>query len=468
MKPESLPPMTVVRLSVDAFKRIEAAEVTPTATGIVPVRGRNGAGKSSLIESMLAALLGAKASPELPITEGHHTAEVVVDLGAIVVERKWTRDSGGKAKPKLVVRDANGGSLSSPQAVLDSLVGTFADPVAFLSMKPDEQTRTVLAVVGLADTLEELEAAERGAVERRRDVKRDADRAKKALQALAAEVAQLPDAGELDVKALSDELEAANRANAEGENARLALEGAVAKGKLLADAVADEKARIEELEAELAAARETLAHREQAVKDARTEYAALKAKADAYTPVDVAPIRAKLDAAREVAGAQAKREMHAKAMAEHETLAADAATCEDLVTEARDAIARLLGTTDFPVDGMSYDPDAKQITIGGIPFSQASSAERLVAAASVAMAGNPKIRVLFVREGSLVDDRMTATLAKLAEERGFQFWFEVVDSHRDGPGIYIEDGAVYVDGDGEANEANDTETEEAQSAEAKQ
>jgi len=187
-----LRPLTVVRLHVDAFKRMRAARLHPSPTGLIPVRGRNAQGKSSLIESMMAALLGKEGAQELPIMEGAHGAHVVLDLGELVVKRTWKRDSGGRAETKLVVEDVRGVAQASPQKVLEGLLGHFADPVAFQAMKPDDQVKVVLGVLGLDAELAKLEAEATERFERRRDLGRESDRAKKHAGQLALEVEGVP------------------------------------------------------------------------------------------------------------------------------------------------------------------------------------------------------------------------------------------------------------------------------------
>jgi len=188
--PKKQKPMTVVHLKVDGYQRMIAADVTPALTGAIEIRGRNGQGKSSLIEAMAEALGVVKS--DLPITEGEHAAEVEVDLGDLIVLKKWTRDSGGQAKAALTVKGRDGSKLKSPAAVLKELRGNFADPVAFLEMKAPEQVKTVLGVTGLDEELERLEGIVLGNYDDRRDLGRDLDRSAKALDVLRLEVEGLP------------------------------------------------------------------------------------------------------------------------------------------------------------------------------------------------------------------------------------------------------------------------------------
>ncbi len=447
MNTEDLPPLTVRALIVDAFKRIEIAEVTPTPTGLVPVRGKNGQGKSSLIESMSSAFGGARSAPELPITEGHHASHVLVDLGAIRVEEHFKRDSGGKAKRSLVVVDAEGGKFSKPQQIMDELTGHFADPVAFESMKPGDQVATVLAILGLDAQLEALRRRESAAVDRRRDAKRDADRAEKALSVIREEVRALPEPPEQSVDDVLAELRAANETNAGIEKQVRLVESYRSEGARVAAACMENTKRIESLRAELASAEERDRALQSELEGLREKYRTANAALAAAPPVvDTAEVEARLQAARSVEAGQAKRSILVEKTNEVEALVAAAQETEAEVEAIREEIGRLFEGVEFPIPGMAYDYDANVLSIGGIPFPQASQAERLRASAAVAMAGDPKIRVLFVKEASLLDRDSLAILDEIAKERGFQVFAEIVDSDRGGVGIYIEDGRAYQEG----------------------
>lgn len=72
---------------------------------------------------------------------------------------------------------------------------------------------------------------------------------------------------------------------------------------------------------------------------------------------------------------------------------------------------------------------------------QASTAEQLRVSAAIAMALSPALRVLIVREGSLLDSTSLAMLAEMAAEKDFVVLCETVDESGQ-VGIYIEDGSI--------------------------
>lgn len=428
--PEPARPMTVVRLEVDSFKRLKAAHVEPSPTGLVLVRGRNGQGKSSLLESMLAALCGKAGKVELPILEGEHGASVVVDLGDLVVSRRWTRKSDGSAKTTLEVTDADGHPKRSPQAILDSLMGQLADPVAFLTEKAADQVKLVLASLGLDSKLEALEQAEIEEMDKRRDLGRDVARLSGAFDELKAELAGIPapkTAG--TVEELTSQLQGAQASNEALNAAATARASAASRGKEAAD-------RLERL-------REEVAKLEVEVEQQREAWTAADKLIAEGEFVDLVPITDALAAHEDNSRHAGRLELLEQKGAEHSAAAELHEAAEVQVAGVRREISELLGSVEFPIEGMAYDHVAKVLTLGGIPFGQASQGERLRASAGIAMAGNPKIRVLFAREGSLLDDDARLQLAQLAEAQGFQLWLEVVDSSAQGSGLWVEDGEVF-------------------------
>lgn len=430
---ELVGPYTVVALYVEAFQRIRALNVEPTATGLVPVRGPNGAGKSSTISSMLEAL-GAERS-KLPITEGEHAAIVRLDLGAgLVVEEKITREASGGAKRALAVFH-EGRKLPSPATVLKALRSHFADPVAFLEASPEEQVRTVLAVLGLDAALDELQGRHDALYDERRDLGREADRAKKAAVEAADALLALPSPPEPGA------LQAAAEALRLAEERKAARDAGLRAMAEIQRRGTEHVARVAELERELAAARETLAA-------SRAEYLEAEAAHKALPiPEDLPGLRARLAELEEAAKTSGKVELAEQLGTAARKAEVEHAVVEERLQACRREIAELLGGVAFPVEGMSYDHEAKVLRIGVVPFEQASQAERLRAAAAVAMAGDPAIRVLFVREGSLLDAKSTRTLAELAEARGWQLWLEVVDDTPEGAGLYIDDGELQAQPD---------------------
>ena len=57
------------------------------------------------------------------------------------------------------------------------------------------------------------------------------------------------------------------------------------------------------------------------------------------------------------------------------------------------------------------------------------------------MAANPKLKVIRIANGSLLDKKNLAIIRELAIEKDYQVWIEMVDDTGD-VGIYVEDGEI--------------------------
>jgi hypothetical protein len=92
------------------------------------------------------------------------------------------------------------------------------------------------------------------------------------------------------------------------------------------------------------------------------------------------------------------------------------------------------------VPGLGLSDDG--VTFGGLPFAQASSSEQLRVSVAIGLALNPKLKVLLIRNGNMLDDDSLKAVAAQAEEAGAQVWCEWVTSNPEGVSVMIEDGRV--------------------------
>lgn len=72
--------MRILKLSAENYKRLVAVAITPDGH-IVDINGKNGAGKSSTLDAIYAALAGKSALPSKPIRKGETKAKITLTLG---------------------------------------------------------------------------------------------------------------------------------------------------------------------------------------------------------------------------------------------------------------------------------------------------------------------------------------------------------------------------------------------------
>lgn len=447
--------MKIVRLSAENIKKLRAVEITPSGE-VVTIAGRNGQGKTSIMDSIWWALAGTANVQSQPIRKGADKAHIKLDLGRIVVERHFTAKGS-----TLTVENAEGARYSSPQALLDKIIGELSfDPLSFARMDPKHQVAELKRVAKVDIDLDQLAGLNRGDYERRTEINRDA-KAKRA-QANGVVVPPKPDSDAIDESKLVDALEEAGRTNADIQARRQSRDSAVERrdriladskkageraAKMRVDARADYDAAIKRADEALRKAQKDA---DAIDSDAKTGVAEAerieKTLADAPPlpeAIDVTALRQKIDAARatnkaieEHAQAQAKRDTYAAAA--HDLEMRSLALTEQI--DAREKAAKdAIAAAQMPVPGLGFGDGV--VTFNGLPFDQCSSAEQLRVSMGIAMAANPKLRVIRITDGSLLDDDSMAAIAAMAKDGDFQVWVEKVDGSGR-VGIVIEDGAV--------------------------
>src|SRR3990167_6742379 len=106
--------MKILKLTAENVKKLRAVEITPTGE-LVEITGKNGAGKTSVLDAIWWALAGTKHIQAVPIRTGATKARIRLDLGELIVERRFT-----PVGSTLTVEKADGARYTSPQGILDA------------------------------------------------------------------------------------------------------------------------------------------------------------------------------------------------------------------------------------------------------------------------------------------------------------------------------------------------------------
>jgi hypothetical protein len=104
--------------------------------------------------------------------------------------------------------------------------------------------------------------------------------------------------------------------------------------------------------------------------------------------------------------------------------------------------SKQIAEANFPVPGVTFGDDG--ILVNGIPFAQASSAEQLRIAVAMGLSANPKLRIILIRDGSLLDETSMTAVAEMAEKYDACVWMERVGEGKEVT-VVIENGRVKED-----------------------
>lgn len=163
----------IASLRLENVKRVRAVSIVPTENGLTVIGGRNGQGKTSILDAIAWALGGDRYKPTAAKREGSvlpPDLEIRLSNG-LLVRRK------GKAGA-LTVTDPQGKRYG--QTLLSEFVTTFAiDLPKFLNATDKEKADTLLRIIGVGDALRALETREKEAYNRRRAIGQIADQKEK-------------------------------------------------------------------------------------------------------------------------------------------------------------------------------------------------------------------------------------------------------------------------------------------------
>lgn len=404
--------MKIISLRGENVKRMKVFEVKPDGNTII-VSGKNGQGKSSLLDSIVLAL-GGKSSvlaklTTKPIRDGEKAAFVEVDLGEYTVKRTWT-----ERKDFLEILGKDGSKFSSPQKMLDELIGDLSfDPLEFTRLPAKKQRELLLEIADIGMDLDEFDKNYKEVFDKRTEIGRERDRLQGAADSLESGYSSDTPTEEINVTELSKELSDALSAN----------------NKIAKDA---EK---------IASLKQDIASLEEAVHRNKEELKILES-ADAPNPIDVQSLEVQIENADRINKAVRARKTFEDTENQliEEQKKYEKGT--DYLKEQDEKKADALKAAKMPVGGLSFDDDG--VTFKDLPFGQLSQAEQIKVSMAIAMAQNPKLRIIRIDDGSLLDSGNLEAISKMADAQDFQIWVEKIEVDAN-VGVVIEDGEIIKD-----------------------
>lgn len=427
----------IISLEANNIKVLKAVRITPEKN-VITLTGDNGAGKSSVLDSIVYALAGSTEICEQPIRHGASSAKIVCTLNGLVVTRKF-----GPTGTLLTVTNAEGEPQKSPQGILDSLIGNLSfDPLSFARMKPVEQLATLRKLVGIDFTALDQKRAK--LYQDRTIVNREHDSTK----AIFMSAQHFPDAPaeEVSIAELTKQIEDIATRNQARAKEREELAEAKRKtatwhdvAKTKEDRVNYLKAEAERIAQQLKIAEAELLEASNKLRDAFKFETEVGQRLAAVVDEDSTPLKEQISKAEET-----NRKVRAnKTRAAHESRVKEKKQESDRLTKEIEEIDRekesQMSKAKFPLPSLGFDDG--NVLLNGVPFSQASDGEKLRVSVAVGMALNPSLRVIFIRDGSLLDKDGLKTVAELAEQNDYQVWLEDARS-TDPTALVIEDGEI--------------------------
>ena len=380
--------ITISTLELENVKRIKAVSMTPSATGLTVIGGKNNQGKTSVLDAIAWALGGDKFRPTDATREGSLIPphlKITLSNG-IVVERR------GKNSDLKVTDPA--GNLAG-QALLNKFVSAFAlDLPKFLQASDKEKAQTLLQILGIGDQLFLLEKEEQAFYNERTQIGRIADQKK----AYADGLISYPDAPEEPVSAA--DLIAA-------QQEILARNGQRKQWKADYDQILDR----------IIFKTEAINAAERKIAELRAELAELeeKAKAAQHTPAELelestSELEAQLRDVEEINRKVSENRRKALAEDEAENYRSQYVDLTKKVEDVRKKKLDLLDSAKLPLPGLGVENGI--LTYNGRQWDCMSGSEQLRVATAIVRKLNPECGFVLLDKLEQMD---TDTLAEFGD-----------------------------------------------------
>lgn len=412
--------VTINEFQVENLKKVKAVKLEPSAAGLTVIGGRNGQGKTSILDAIAWALGGEKFRPGNPTREGALTPpNLHVELSnGIIVEQRGQNSS-------LKVIDSTG--KKSGQRLLNEFISTLAlDLPSFMHASEKEKADTLLRIIGVGNQLQAFDLEESRLYSQRTEVGRIADRKKKAAE----EMPFYPGVPEEPVSAseLIKQQQSILAKNGENERKRN-------RAKELEQSVRKAMARVNDLETELALARGALKTAQEDFRIASTAASDLRDESTEELEENLCRID------------ELNAKIRANAVKEGTELEADNLKKEyDDLTEKINAVRgqreALLNAADLPLPGLSVKDG--RLTYKGQPWDCMSGAEQLKVAVAIIQKLNPECGFVLMDKLEQMDLDTLKEFGEWLQKEGLQVIATRV-STGDECSVIIEDGMVESD-----------------------
>ena len=414
--------MKILNYKVHNVLRISDLEIDMDGHHLVLIGGKNGHGKTSAIKALLMALCGRRdlgdSWPEVALRDGEDSGYVEVKVATedcdeelhepegLTIELRLERDGSGVVVEEFCIKDSAGYKAPEPRTLLRKLYKFRGfDPLGFEKAKPKDQHAMLSELLGI-DFTKENDRRQRLYAERT-VVNSELKKNKTVLESLGEKPAVKP---KISVDDLSSELSKA----------------------------VEENKKVETLEARAAAMKQGIRRAKEEIARAESSIITYKENIDSINKELAGLTYQETD---KILKEMKHASMHNAAVDEVQMLRADiertqkavdfleeeAESYNKMIREIDNKKKKALAEAPWPLPGLSLADG--EVMLNGLPFKQASKAQRVIASFKIGMAMNPKFKLLVCEDGNDLDMETMKALEELLYDSDYQALVEFVTRH---------------------------------------
>lgn len=408
-------------LEFENVKRIKAVALTPAASGLTVIGGKNGQGKTSVLDTLAWVLGGESYKPSEATRQGSVIPpDLKVELSnGLIVERKGKNST-------LKVTDPSGGK--GGQQILNQFVEQLAINLPkFLNQSSKEKANTLLKIIGVGDKLFELENKEKSIYDQRTAIGRIADQKKKfATEMITYEGVPLEPLSAAELIKQQQEILAKNGENQRKRDNVYSLQAERNRLAEKVNTLAEELEKYTELLGKACEDFEIASKSAEQLQNESTEELEKNI-------IDIDTINTKIRANLEKEKAEIDAESYKK---QYDTMSGQ-------IEQLREEKMMLLKSANLPLQGLSVENG--ELTYNGFKWDAMSGADQLKVSTAIVRKLNPECGFVLLDKLEQMDTDTLNEFGNWLEAEGLQAIATRV-STGDECSIIIEDGYVVTPG----------------------
>lgn len=414
-------------LDLENFKNLEKKHIDINGHSILVV-GKNGTGKSSLIQALMSPL-DTKLLPTEAVKKGEERSRISVKIGGNLggEYKEYILDMFFTAKDnkgRLVVTNDKGEAIKSPASFVKSLIGNVSfDIMKWLNQSKKDKLETIKKLTGISVELDKIDLEIKTKKETKKYKKQRAEDLEAILNnsqftAEDREMYSTP----IDLLPIQQEMSAISKS-------QQTYDGVVNKMKEFRTNISITERSIEEKQEQINALQNQIEAMRHEISVSNENIA----KGDAWLATHSRP---SVEAANEkINQAIMHNEKHNQigALAGNQR---EMIKCKEEIGQIdmdvkilEDKKSSIISNSNFKVQGLTFTDD--EIFLDDIPLEegQVNTARLFDVGVEVAMALNPNLKTIFLHDGSLFDKEALAAIIDKIENRGYQAIIELVSEN---------------------------------------
>jgi len=416
--------MKITKLEIKNFEGLQQLTLEPTE-GVTVLQGYNGAGKTSVLEAIRAAITNRAERSRL-VFDAEETGTILFELDNGISGTREVNRQGTAAGPISLRRGDV--KMTRAQSFLNGISPAFGfNPLDFINLRDDQQTKVLLDLMPMSVPLPILYRLTDGKLQ-------DIDYQQHPLRVLAAIESQLMDVRRdtgrtaRDLEGMAERLRQEVPGNFDQDAfSGFDLQEAVTTLEAIKaheETVVFYQNSIERIDSQIADLEQRILELHKA-KDRTTEK--LEEQLACELP-DAAPINMAIAHYKENAAYASKLKQAEEVAEQAIEKRKDYTVLSEQIDAVRAKPGQLLAATQLPVEGMGINEDGK-VTINDLPISELSTGEQLTVAVQIAVATLGDLKIVLVDGLERLDPQNQDVILSALAASGIQaFVARVADS----------------------------------------